>query len=101
MSLGDFLKFCRCGVHYICDFLFYGGCYEVSDWLEKWPECFVCPVRKYKTYISYAGVANRYIVLALGCCEVAQLDGVFSEICSLRLVMRGSDGTGRRLSTSA
>ena len=73
---------------------------KYSDWLEEWLECFVRPVCKYKTYISYAGAANRYIAPALGGCEVAQLDGVILQKFVACLVMRGSDGAGRRLSTS-
>ena len=73
---------------------------KYSDWLEEWLECFVRPVCKYKTYISYAGAANRYIAPALGDCEVAQLDGVILQKFVACLVMRGDDGTGRRLATS-
>ena len=73
---------------------------KYSDWLEEWLECFVRPVCKYKTYISYAGAANRYIAPALGGCEVAQLDGVILQKFVACLVMRGSGGAGRRLSTS-
>ena len=61
---------------------------------------FCSPRGKYKTYISYAGAVNGYIAPALGSCEVAQLDGVVLQKFVACLVMRGSDGTGRRLSTS-
>ena len=73
---------------------------KYSDWLKEWLECFVRPVCKYKTYIGYAGAANRYIAPALGGCEVAQLDGVILQKFVACLVMRGDDGAGRRLSTS-
>lgn len=73
---------------------------KYSDWLNEWLECFVRPVCKDKTYISYSGIVNKYLVPKLGDYEVGQLEAVMMQKFVATLVTCGNARTGRGLSSS-
>ena len=73
---------------------------KYSDWLKEWLECFVRPVCKDKTYISYSGIVNKYLVTKLGDYDVGQLEAVTLQKFVAALVTCGNERTGRGLSSS-
>lgn len=73
---------------------------KYSNWLNEWLECFVRPVCKDKTYISYSGIVNKYLVPKLGGYEVGELEAVTLQKFVAALVTCGNTSTGRGLSSS-
>lgn len=73
---------------------------KYSDWLKEWLECFVRPVCKGKTYISYSGIVNKYLVPKLGDYEVGELEAVTLQKFVANLITCGNERTGRGLSSS-
>lgn len=73
---------------------------KYSDWLKEWLECFVRPVCKGKTYISYSGIVNKHLVPKLGGYEVGELDAVTLQRFVAELIKCGNERTGRGLSSS-
>ena len=73
---------------------------KYSDWLNEWMECFVRPVCKGKTYISYAGVVNKYLAPKLGDYEVSELEAVTLQRFVANLITCSNERTGRGLSSS-
>ena len=73
---------------------------KYSDWLFEWLECFVRPVCKDKTYISYSGIVSKYLASELGDYEVGELDAVMLQKFVAKLLKCGNERTGRGLSSS-
>lgn len=73
---------------------------KYSDWLNEWLECFVRPVCKNKTYISYSGIVNKYLVPKLGGYDLAELEAVTLQRFVANLITCGNERTGRGLSSS-
>lgn len=73
---------------------------KYSDWLKEWLECFVRPVCKDKTYISYSGIVSEYLIPKLGGYDLAELDAVTLQRFVANLITCGNERTGRGLSSS-
>lgn len=73
---------------------------KYSDWLNEWLECFVLPVCKDKTYISYSGIVNKYLVPKLGGYDLMELETVTLQRFVAELIKCGNERTGRGLSSS-
>lgn len=73
---------------------------KYSDWLKEWLECFVRPVCKDKTYISYSGIVSKYLIPKLGDYDLVELDAVTLQRFVANLITCGNERTGRGLSSS-
>lgn len=73
---------------------------KYRDWLFEWLDCFVRPVCKDKTYISYAGIVSKYLVPKLGAYDMRELEVVTLQRFIADLMKCGNSRTGRGLSSS-
>lgn len=73
---------------------------KYSDWLNEWLECFVRPICKDKTCISYSGIVNKYLVPELGGYDLMELEAVTLQRFVANLITCGNERTGRGLSSS-